>query len=1015
MKEQFSNKNVENKCKVVFDKGNLDLSQSQETKKGDLNQVFSRAIRFYSGLENKHLEITLDKSIIGNKGLLELTLVKEMSLLARKGQNNLPDSLERSVLEEVAAQTSAVDLHFRQFTTEQKSDTIREILKNKEMQNENFAEILYQSLPKKEQDLVLKSLDQDLTIKPKIDKLTGLISYSSYDELSENIISYLKTDASLPEDQKKYLNKKYSFNDLLEPWQKNVDGLKTSPLELVEFIKDVVPSGVNDVKKRLEQGFKPDETLINPHRSYHLEEAIILREEVRLGQHIQKLEGRLKAGNKEVVEELVGLREEFGRAMDLKEKFTELGWPARHNHTNFNWDDGSLSPQQLVDEAINRGITTLYVTGHNSMDGSLKAIEYCKQKGNVVNILPGTEIESPFENEKGQPFGYMHWQIIGPKDPKSIEKMKALNQEVNDRLEAALSLRFEKILDLTKTEVFDSKVTDAVIEKMKNKTAIKESKYFDLSKDSNEEIKQKLLTLFNDVKDYIQKNPREKFLGRFLNKKNLLGKWTNKVWEKDASDKRRCLRALVDSIYKDEDIEKELIAQGKQVPMRTEEAVRRFSEIGCRVSAAHPGLEISDKDVNEEDFLKRSISMVNNGFLNGAYIEYVKYTRQDSERVKRITNEIRQETKKEFRDEKNNSDYHTSKESDIILGLEEDSGGSNYWTLLDNEPDRRSHLEDGKFLIKPYLMKASEQIAKREYVVAMDTLNTALITDPYNKDAQEMIKKTYLLVGLNNIEYRPMRKEQARQKEQIIGLNDEQAISFITDYLKDIKKEGPKVVALVGGPGSGKSIFARKVAANFEKTTVITSEYYLKGDRKWRLDNIENVGKSPLEKYNAEFFNKQIRQMLQLQNGQKMKIPVYEPLLGVGIGPNPEDNPDDLNFPKPEEVDGKRNFIIVEGDFQFLDRSLIDRLIYIDVEDETRFENRLHRDTKGRQFDPDQKANVEKIQANIKLRQATQFYPYTLPWKEKADLLLKVHTTPLQTPDWRYYSYSYDVVPQQSK
>jgi len=33
-----------------------------------------------------------------------------------------------------------------------------------------------------------------------------------------------------------------------------------------------------------------------------------------------------------------------------------------------------------------------------------------------------------------------------------------------------------------------------------------------------------------------------------------------------------------------------------------------------------------------------------------------------------------------------------------------------------------------------------------------------------------------------------------------------------------------------------------------------------------------------------------------------MKIPVYEPLLGVGIGSNPEDNPDDLNFPNRRKL-----------------------------------------------------------------------------------------------------------------
>jgi len=160
--------------------------------------------------------------------------------------------------------------------------------------------------------------------------------------------------------------------------------------------------------------------------------------------------------------------------------------------------------------------------------------------------------------------------------------MEALTQEINNRLETALSLRFEKILNLTEPETFNSKATDSVIEKLKDKTAIKESKYIDPLSDTNEQIKQKLLTLFNDVRAYVQKHPRKEFLGRFLNKKNLLGKWTNKVWENDAADKRRCLRALVDSVYKDKDIEGELIAQGLLVPMRTEEVVKRFLRLAAK-------------------------------------------------------------------------------------------------------------------------------------------------------------------------------------------------------------------------------------------------------------------------------------------------------------------------------------------------------------------------------------------------------------------------------------------------
>jgi len=45
---------------------------------------------------------------------------------------------------------------------------------------------------------------------------------------------------------------------------------------------------------------------------------------------------------------------------------------------------------------------------------SLEAIKVARSKRFALNILPGVEIESPFEDEKGQPFGIqLHWQVIG--------------------------------------------------------------------------------------------------------------------------------------------------------------------------------------------------------------------------------------------------------------------------------------------------------------------------------------------------------------------------------------------------------------------------------------------------------------------------------------------------------------------------------------------------------------------------------------------------------------------------
>jgi len=68
----------------------------------------------------------------------------------------------------------------------------------------------------------------------------------------------------------------------------------------------------------------------------------------------------------------------------------------------------------------------------------------------------------------------------------------------------------KKFLNLTEPETFNSKATDSVIEKLKDKTAIKESKYIDPLSDTNEQIKQKVVDTFLMTLEPMFKNIREK-------------------------------------------------------------------------------------------------------------------------------------------------------------------------------------------------------------------------------------------------------------------------------------------------------------------------------------------------------------------------------------------------------------------------------------------------------------------------------------------------------------------------
>lgn len=59
-------------------------------------------------------------------------------------------------------------------------------------------------------------------------------------------------------------------------------------------------------------------------------------------------------------------------------------------HTHSNISDGRLSPEMLVDAAIAKGIHTLALTDHDSMDGVVRAQMAAQQQG--IQIISGVEI-----------------------------------------------------------------------------------------------------------------------------------------------------------------------------------------------------------------------------------------------------------------------------------------------------------------------------------------------------------------------------------------------------------------------------------------------------------------------------------------------------------------------------------------------------------------------------------------------------------------------------------------------
>ncbi len=186
------------------------------------------------------------------------------------------------------------------------------------------------------------------------------------------------------------------------------------------FIKPLTVSDIEDIIKGKEVN--------NPHLKYSFVEEIIVKEQRRLEKEIEQQEMHLKSVDnsselQKVVKKLLNLQESLQLVLEAREKFIRLGWVSRHNHTSSGRDHGSLSPKELVDLAIARGITSIYITGHHSIEGSLEAMEYIKTTNKIIECRPAIEIEAPFEDEEGKADYY---NLLIPLPLKTIFKLITL-------------------------------------------------------------------------------------------------------------------------------------------------------------------------------------------------------------------------------------------------------------------------------------------------------------------------------------------------------------------------------------------------------------------------------------------------------------------------------------------------------------------------------------------------------------------------------------------------------------
>lgn len=94
-----------------------------------------------------------------------------------------------------------------------------------------------------------------------------------------------------------------------------------------------------------------------------------------------------------------------------------------HIHTNYS--DGTMTPEEVTDEAIRLGVSAISITDHDTVEGFMVASRYANGKN--IHIIPGIELSSYLSPSEIHILGYFI-------DINNDSLQKALKQAYEDRL-----------------------------------------------------------------------------------------------------------------------------------------------------------------------------------------------------------------------------------------------------------------------------------------------------------------------------------------------------------------------------------------------------------------------------------------------------------------------------------------------------------------------------------------------------------------------------------------------------
>lgn len=119
-----------------------------------------------------------------------------------------------------------------------------------------------------------------------------------------------------------------------------------------------------------------------------------------------------------------------------------------HVHTNHS--DGKLSPSEMIDIAVRKGLSGIAITDHDTTTGIDEAI-YRSNIYNNFKVIPGIELSSVYNDEEVHILGY----FIEYKNPNLIK--------ITNKLKKARIDRGEKIINKLNTLGYEISMKDVIL------------------------------------------------------------------------------------------------------------------------------------------------------------------------------------------------------------------------------------------------------------------------------------------------------------------------------------------------------------------------------------------------------------------------------------------------------------------------------------------------------------------------------------------------------------------------